>query len=111
MKKFAIRVEKEVSDMNVQSRELQDFISYWTEHNDGGKLLRFEMQDIFNVKRRMSTWIRNSKKFNTFQPTLEDINEKEEKLEREYQEQQKRLRKANENIATEEDRKEALGLN
>jgi hypothetical protein len=59
----------------------------------------------------MQTWIKNSKKFNnTFQPTLEDISEKEEKLEKEYQQQQKRLREADKNVASDDDRKKALGL-
>ena len=71
---FAKRVEKEVADMNVPAKDIQDFISYWSEHNTDGRVMRFEKQDIFNVKRRMATWIKNSKKFqSTFQPSNEDI--------------------------------------
>ena len=81
--------------MGVNPQMQKEFIDYWTEHNDGGKVMRYEQQSIFNIKRRMATWIKNSKKFNnTFQPNLEDISEKEEKLEKEYQQQQKRLREA-----------------
>ena len=59
----------------------------------------------------MQTWIKNIKNWNnTFQPTLEDISEKEEKLEKEYQQQQKRLREADKNVASDDDRKKALGL-
>ena len=108
---FALRVEKEVSDMKVSSKDIQDFISYWSEHNTNGRVMRFEQQSIFNVKRRMQTWISNSKKFqSTFQPTEEDVEARELQVEKEYQQQQKRLREAEKNVASDEDRKKALGL-
>ena len=108
---FAKRVEKEVFDMQVNPKDLQDFLSYWTEHNDGGKVLRYEKQDIFNVRRRMATWIKRAKNFSMkFQPTEEDVVIKEQKLEKEYQDQQKRLREADNNIASDEDRRKALGI-
>ena len=108
---FALRVEKEVSDMKVSSKDIQDFISYWSEHNTNGRVMRFEQQSIFNVKRRMQTWISNSKKFqSTFQPTEEDVEARELQVEKEYQQQQKRLREAEKNVASDDDRKKALGL-
>ena len=108
---FALRVEKEISDMKVAAKDIQDFISYWSEHNTDGRVMRFEKQDIFNVKRRMQTWIKNSLKFqSTFQPSNEDIAAKEEQLEKEYQDQQRRLREADANVATDDDRKKALGI-
>ena len=110
---FSKRVENEVADMKVAAKDNQDFISYWTEHNDGvgTKVMRFEKQDIFNVKRRMATWIKNSKKFqSTFQPSNEDVEARELQVEKEYQEQQKRLRDADANVATDDDKKRALGI-
>ena len=76
---FAKRVEKEVFDMHLDPQMLKDFIEYWTEHNDGGSVLRYEQQSIFNIKKRMSTWVKNSKRFsnNTFQPLEEDLEKKE----------------------------------
>lgn len=41
---------------------LNDFFSYWTEHNDGGRKMRFEMQKTFSIERRLSTWKRNDDK-------------------------------------------------
>lgn len=41
------------------------FCNYWTEHNEGGKKMRFEMQKVFDIKRRMTTWVNNNKKFNS----------------------------------------------
>ena len=44
------------------SREmLNDFYSYWTEMNEGGKKMRFEMQKVFDVGRRLATWAKNEK--------------------------------------------------
>ena len=108
---FAKRVEKEVADMNVPSKDIQEFISYWSEHNTDGRVMRFEQQSIFNVKRRMATWVKNSKKFqSTFLPSNEDVEAKEAQLEKEYQDQQKRLREADANVATDDDKKRALGI-
>ena len=35
---------------------LNDFYRYWTEMNDGGKKMRFEMEKVFQVSKRMETW-------------------------------------------------------
>jgi hypothetical protein len=43
---------------------LNDFIGYWTEHNPGGKKMRFEMQRVFDLRRRFGTWIKNNKNWN-----------------------------------------------
>ena len=115
LKNFADRVQAEVKDMNVPAKDLEDFISYWSEHNSGkNSKCRYEFQKIFNIKRRMTTWISNSKKFNSnmkFQPASdEDIAKKEARIEADYQEQQKRFRDAEKNVADENERRKALGL-
>ena len=111
---FAKRVEKEVFDMQIDPAMIKEFIEYWTEHNDGGRVLRYEQQSIFNVRKRMSTWVKNSKKFNSnmkFQPVSdEDIAKREARIEADYQEQQKRFRDAEKNVADENERRKALGL-
>ena len=111
---FAKRVEKEVFDMQIDPAMIKEFIEYWTEHNDGGRVLRYEQQSIFNVRKRMSTWVKNSKRFNSnmkFQSASdEDIKKREERIEADYQEQQKRFRDADKNVADEKDRRKALGL-
>ena len=111
---FAKRVEKEVFDMQIDPAMIKEFIEYWTEHNDGGRVLRYEQQSIFNVRKRMSTWVKNSKKFNSnmkFQSASdEDIKKREERIEADYQEQQKRFKNADKNVASDEERKRELGL-
>ena len=111
---FAKRVEKEVFDMQIDPNMIKEFIEYWTEHNDGGRVLRYEQQSIFNIRKRMSTWVKNSKRFNSnmkFQSASdEDIKKREERIEADYQEQQKRFRDAEKNVADEKERRKALGL-
>lgn len=48
-----------------ESEMLNDFWRYWTEKNENGKKMRFEMQKVFDVGRRLITWSKNEKnKFN-----------------------------------------------
>ena len=100
--------------MHLDPQMLKDFIEYWTEHNDGGSVLRYEQKSIFNIRRRMSTWKKNDKKFNsnlTFQAaTDEDIAKKEERIEADYKAQQERFKKESDDVATDDDRKKALGI-
>ncbi len=111
---FAKRVEKEVFDMHLDPNMIKEFIEYWTEHNDGGRVLRYEQQSIFNIRKRMSTWVKNSKRFNSnmkFQPASdEDIAKREARIEADYQAQQQRFRDAEKNVADEKERRKALGL-
>ena len=111
---FAKRVEKEVFDMQIDPAMIKEFIEYWTEHNDGGRVLRYEQQSIFNVRKRMSTWVKNSKKFNSnmkFQSASdEDIAKREARIEADYQQQIKKFKEADVNTASDEERKRELGL-
>lgn len=46
---------------------LNDFYRYWTEMNDGGKRMRFEMEKVFQVASRLVTWSKkNYNKSNSF---------------------------------------------
>jgi hypothetical protein len=38
----------------------REFFGYWTESNPNGKKMRFEMQKVFDVKRRLATWNKNN---------------------------------------------------
>ena len=42
---------------------LQAFYGYWSEYNEGGRKMRFEMEKIWNLGRRLATWAANDKKF------------------------------------------------
>lgn len=49
---------------------VDEFRAYWSEHNDNGKKMRFEMSknQPFNIKRRLATWKKNNKNWNNNQP-------------------------------------------
>ena len=38
---------------------LNNFYRYWTEINDGGKKMRFEMEKVFQISSRLVTWHKN----------------------------------------------------
>jgi hypothetical protein len=41
----------------------KNFKDYWTEHNEGGHKMRFEMEKVFDLKKRLNTFLRNENKF------------------------------------------------
>ena len=41
----------------------QNFLDYWTEANPNGKKERWQMERVFDVKRRFLTWLRNHKRW------------------------------------------------
>lgn len=43
------------------SEMLKEFCDYWCEHNEGGVKLRFEMEKVFDISRRLGTWARYTK--------------------------------------------------
>ncbi len=40
------------------------FFDHWSESNENGKKMRFEMEKVFDRKKRLDTWKRNEKNFN-----------------------------------------------
>lgn len=43
--------------------EIKKFINYWTERNGSGTKQRWEMQETFEINRRLVTWFGNKKEF------------------------------------------------
>lgn len=64
-KKFGY-AEKYGTDM------LADFYNYWTESNPNGKKMRWEMQKVFDVSRRLATWAKNCKNKSNFNYNYEN---------------------------------------
>jgi hypothetical protein len=42
---------------------LIDFFEYWSEHSPKGRKMRFEKEKVFDVERRLKTWVKNEQKF------------------------------------------------
>jgi hypothetical protein len=51
-------------DVNFLRSELVKFKNYWTEKNKSGTKMKWEMQQTFELRRRIATWLSNSLKFN-----------------------------------------------
>ncbi|SMG31954.1 curlin repeat-containing protein [Sphingobacterium psychroaquaticum] len=56
------RLKIEPFKENYSSDTLNDFWRYWTEKNSDGKKMRFEMEKVFDVSRRLITWSKNENK-------------------------------------------------
>lgn len=41
---------------SIARAELEKFVSYWTESSPNGKKQRWQMEKVFDVRRRLSTW-------------------------------------------------------
>lgn len=46
-------------------KEINKFLSYWTELNKSGTLQRWETEKTFELKRRLATWFGNVKQFSS----------------------------------------------
>ena len=71
MKNFVSNPERVISlirekggNENIIRREIQKFISYWTERNKSGTKERWELQPTFDVRRRLGTWFSKIQDFN-----------------------------------------------
>ena len=55
---------EEVFMSNLSTDLCDEFCEYWTETNPKGTKMKFEMQKTFDIKRRLSRWAKNDKKWN-----------------------------------------------
>lgn len=54
--------------LEIYSKDLlNEFYSYWTEHGEKDKKMRFEKQTSFSIERRLATWKKNEAKFGSNQ--------------------------------------------
>ena len=58
-KKFMEKCKALQSKNDFDNVMLMNFVDYWTESNESGKLMKFEMQKTFDINRRMSRWKNN----------------------------------------------------
>ncbi len=56
-------VEHYKIDEHSAKLEIAKFVSYWTEPNKSGKKQRWEMEKVFEVKRRFATWFLKANSF------------------------------------------------
>lgn len=66
--------EKVFNNNGYDKETLSEFIDYWTESGDNDKKLRFEKEKVFDINRRIKTWMRNQEKWNVNKYKAEDNN-------------------------------------
>lgn len=54
----------QIANANFDKEMLNEFLSYWTEHGEEDRKMRFEKQTSFSITRRLTTWKINKQKFN-----------------------------------------------
>lgn len=60
--KFIEKVDKALEEYPEAKIVRDSFISYWTEHNENGKKMRFELEKVFSIKARLTRFMINKKK-------------------------------------------------
>lgn len=58
-KHFTEMVEKFALNMDIKSDVAEEFIDYWTEPNKSCTKMKWEMQQTFDISRRLKRWVRN----------------------------------------------------
>ena len=58
-----------IKEIGSPNQEGSKFLDYWTEKNPNGKKERWQMQKVFDIKRRWTTWQGNQKSFGKVVPT------------------------------------------
>ena len=67
-------------DLDAGENQVDSFIDYWTESNENGRKMRFEMQKTFDIKRRLSKWLKNDKEWKVKKKTYQPIESKFDKV-------------------------------
>lgn len=85
--KFWEKIREQAKKKGYEREMCMDFFRHWTEMNEGGRKMRFEMKDVFNIAGRLVTWHTNEKKFdktgkkNFYEKKIETQNEQLKKKE------------------------------
>ena len=91
-KEYATWLQKH-PDADFPESELEAFIRYWTEHNDGGRTFRREQQKTWQFQSRLTTWQSNYAKSGKPRNTEKQLLDQNEKLYLEEREQAERKRR------------------
>ena len=60
--------ERRGTEIEIVRAELDKFISYWTEKTKDGRKQRWETEKVFEVQRRLSTWLSKANEFDRTKP-------------------------------------------
>ena len=59
-KEEAIRI---INKNKYEDDEIERFVDYWTEKNNSNTKMRFELQQTFEISRRLSQWVKNNREW------------------------------------------------
>ena len=89
---------------------IDEFCNYWTERNMSGRKMKFEMAKTFDIKRRLSTWIRNKKEWSFEDKEEKKVQEKDDLTEKRYEAQMKMQKEYDANAPTDKDFKDIKSI-
>ena len=61
--KFIEKVNGIIKEKKYTNDETERFVEFWTEKNSSGTKMRFELQQTFEIPRRLLTWVKNNKEW------------------------------------------------
>lgn len=61
--KFIEKVKTTIKEKKHSDEDIENFISFWTETNTLKTKMRWELQQTFEISRRLSTWAKNNKQW------------------------------------------------
>ena len=61
---FCLEAYSFVDSKGYDKLEIGKFINFWTEKNKSGSKMKFEMQQTFDISRRLARWMSNIKEWN-----------------------------------------------
>lgn len=116
MKTLEEEFYKKVVEINrglLPKEDIDSFCNYWTESNGtGSRKMRFQKEATFDIGKRLIRWKSNNQKWNK-DPNDADLNKAKENEVRIKKEQiafQQRMKEAEKNSASSEDRRSALKI-
>tara|TARA_R110002020_G_C16199639_1_gene766164 strand:- start:675 stop:1322 length:648 start_codon:yes stop_codon:yes gene_type:complete len=59
--KFIEKVNNIIKEKKYSNDETNNFVGFWTERNTSNTKMRFELQQTFDIVRRLATWVKNNK--------------------------------------------------
>lgn len=62
--KFIEKVNELIKTKKYSNDETSRFVEYWTEMNNSETKMRFELQQTFQINRRLSQWVKNNRDWN-----------------------------------------------
>ena len=61
--KFIEKVNNIIKEKKYSNDETDNFVGFWTERNTSNTKMRFELQQTFDIGRRLATWVKNNKEW------------------------------------------------